>query len=70
MTTKSVDTTVGIITASVGSGGLTMQAMMEGVSLALLVLNLVLAIGGFVLLGYRIKMARRKTRNQRHGDPR
>jgi len=29
-------------------------------SLVLLVMNLVLAIGGFVLLGYRLKIARRR----------
>jgi len=59
--TNKGDITVGVITASVGSGGLTMQMAMETMSLALLVLNLVLAIGGFVLLGYRLKIARRRT---------
>ena len=54
------DTTVGVFSASVGSGGLTMQMAMETMSLVLLVLNLVLAIGGFVLLGYRLKIARRR----------
>jgi len=54
------DITVGVITASVGSGGLTMQMAMETMSLVLLVMNLVLAIGGFVLLGYRLKIARRR----------
>lgn len=59
MTNKG-DITVGVITASVGSGGLTMQMAMETMSLVLLVMNLVLAIGGFVLLGYRLKIARRR----------
>ena len=54
------DITVGVITASVGSGGLTMQMAMETMSLVLLLMNLVLAIGGFVLLGYRLKIARRR----------
>ena len=59
MTNKG-DITVGVITAAVGSGGLTLQMAMETMSLVLLVLNLVLAIGGFVLLGYRLKIARRR----------
>ena len=59
MTNKG-DITVGVITASVGSGGLTMQMAMETMSLVLLLMNLVLAIGGFVLLGYRLKIARRR----------
>jgi len=58
--TNKGDITVGVITASVGSGGLTMQMAMETMSLVLLVMNLVLAIGGFVLLGYRLKIARRR----------
>ena len=68
MTTKSVDTTVGIITASVGSGGLTMQMLMTGMSFTLLALNIVLAIGGITWLVYRYKATRRKTRNQRWND--
>ena len=62
------DTTVGVITASVGSGGLTIQAVMEGMSFTLLALNIVLAIGGIAWLGYRYKATRRKTRNQRWND--
>jgi len=58
--TNKGDITVGVITAAVGSGGLTLQMAMETMSLVLLVLNLVLAIGGFVLLGYRLKIARRR----------
>jgi len=58
--TNKGDITVGVITASVGSGGLTMQMAMETMSLVLLLMNLVLAIGGFVLLGYRLKIARRR----------
>ena len=43
---------------------------MEGMSLTLLALNIVLAISGIAWLGYRYKATRRKTRNQRHDDPR
>jgi len=58
--TNKADITVGVTTASIGSGGLTLQMAMETMSLVLLVLNLLLAIGGFVLLGYRLKIARRR----------
>ena len=68
MTTKSVDTTVGIITASVGGGGLTLQAVTDGASLILVALNIVLALGGIAWLVYRYRATRRKARNQRWND--
>ena len=69
MTTRNSDTLVGVATISVGGGGLTLQAVMEGMSLTLLALNIVLTISGIAWLGYRYKATRRRTRNQRHDDP-
>ena len=68
MAAKNSDTIIGVATASLGGGGLTMQAVMEGMSLTLLALNIVLAIGGIAWLGYRYRATRRKTRNQRWND--
>lgn len=68
MTIKIGDTAPGILSVSVGGGGLTMQAVMDGMSLALLTLNILLALGGLMFLGYRVIRARRKTRSQRWDD--
>lgn len=60
----SGDATVGIASTALGSGGLTLQAVMDGMSLALLGLNIMLCLAGLVLVGYRLRAVRQKHRSQ------
>ena len=62
------DTPSGIVLTAMGSGGLTVQAIMDGLNLFVLALNVVMALGGLMLLGYRLKRARRTARNSRWND--
>ena len=56
---KIDDAAIGLTSAAIGGSGLTLQVVMDGMSFALLALNLVLCIGGLLLVGYRLRKAMR-----------
>lgn len=67
MTMRDPDSAVGWIAAAGGTTGLTVQWLTDFGSLALIVANLLLAVGGLYLLILRIIKAHRDIRNDRKG---
>ena len=65
MSARDPDTLIGWTAAGFGTGGLTLQWMTDFGSLALIAINLVLALGGGYLLVLRIIKAHRDIRNDR-----
>ena len=57
MTDKINDTVVGLTATGLGTGGLTVQVATQYASLAVIFLNILLALGGLYLLWPRIKKA-------------
>lgn len=60
--TRETDMTVGAVAFVGGGSSLTMQVVVDGMSLTLLALNILLILGGLVLVGYRIVAAARERR--------
>jgi len=71
MTLKDLDTWVGGGSVVLGSTGLTVQVLMDFASLAVVSVNLVLALGGAYLLYLRIRRARAALRElkEKTNDP-
>ena len=65
LSSKLPDGYVGIGSASVGSMGLTIQALTDVANLGLVVLNIILAIGGLVLLYFKIGDKIRQIRDRK-----
>jgi|TARA_R110002051_G_scaffold257329_1_gene316326 hypothetical protein len=62
---KVGDVPAAIAITATGTGGLTIQAVTEGLSLVVLMLNLILALGGIGFLIYRFTMMRQEERLKR-----
>jgi len=54
MSATKIDTGVGTVAAAVGSAGITVQLVTEVLSLTVVVVNLLLALGGIYLLWWRL----------------
>lgn len=58
MSLRDPDTAIGTVAAGLGSAGITTQMLLDFGNLIALGLNIGLAMGGFVLLYYRIQNQR------------
>jgi hypothetical protein len=60
MVTKDPDAVAGGVLAAAGATGLSIQAITQGLNLAVVCINLLLGLGGLYLLFVRIRRARRQ----------
>lgn len=67
MSATKIDTGVGTVATAIGSAGVTTQLATEVLSLTVVVVNLVLALGGMYLLYRRLKKMH-QGEQRRRGD--
>lgn len=57
---KDPDTIIGAGAAVAGTGGLTLQTLLQFGNITVVLINIIVAIGGMYLLSLRIRKARRE----------
>lgn len=55
MTMRNPDTVIGAVMAAAGTSGLTIQAVIDGLNVAVLGVNFILGLGGIALLVHRFR---------------
>jgi hypothetical protein len=65
MVTKDPDAVVGGVAAAAGAAGLSIQALTQGLNLAVVCINLLLGLGGLFLLWKRIRRVQRQDRSEK-----
>ena len=60
---RDLDSQIGVIAAAAGSTGLSFQVFMDFANVAVVILNIGLALGGIILLWFRIRKLVREARD-------